>query len=79
MTLTETVRQDLTTAMKAGEKDRVGALRLVLSELQKDAKEGAKEKWQFEKPTKEDAENSPVEDLLNTLASLQSRGKEVRK
>ena len=40
-TLTERVRADLTTAMKAGEKDRVGALRLVLSELQKDAKEGA--------------------------------------
>ena len=30
----------MTTAMKAGEKDRVGALRLVLSELQKAAKEG---------------------------------------
>jgi uncharacterized protein len=28
------------TAMKAGEKDRVGALRLVLSELQKAAKDG---------------------------------------
>ena len=41
MTLTDTVKQDLTAAMKAGEKDRVGALRLVLSELQKDAKEGA--------------------------------------
>ncbi len=40
MTLAETVKQDLTTAMKAGEKDRVGALRLVLSELQKAAKEG---------------------------------------
>ena len=40
MTLTDTVKQDLTTAMKAGEKDRVAALRLVLSELQKDAKEG---------------------------------------
>jgi uncharacterized protein YqeY len=31
----------MTSAMKAGEKQRVGALRLVLSELQKDAKEGA--------------------------------------
>jgi uncharacterized protein len=30
----------MTSAMKAGEKDRVGALRLVLSELQKAAKEG---------------------------------------
>ena len=30
----------MTTAMKAGDKERVGALRLVLSELQKAAKEG---------------------------------------
>jgi uncharacterized protein YqeY len=34
------VRGDITSAMKAGEKQRVGALRLVLSELQKSAKEG---------------------------------------
>ena len=40
MTLSDRVKQDLTSAMKAGEKHRVGALRLVLSELQKDAKEG---------------------------------------
>src|ERR671933_2485939 len=40
MTLADRVKQDLTSAMKAGEKDRVGTLRLVLSELQKDAKEG---------------------------------------
>jgi uncharacterized protein len=39
-TLSERVKTDLTTAMKAGEKDKVGALRLVLSELQKAAKEG---------------------------------------
>ena len=36
----EQVRGDMTSAMKAGEKDRVGALRLVLSELQKAQKEG---------------------------------------
>ncbi len=41
MTLAEQVRGDITTAMKGGEKQRVGALRLVLSELQKDAKEGS--------------------------------------
>ncbi|MBI5105431.1 MAG: GatB/YqeY domain-containing protein [Solirubrobacterales bacterium] len=41
MSLTDSVKQDLTTAMKAGDKERVGILRLVLSELQKDAKEGA--------------------------------------
>jgi uncharacterized protein YqeY len=34
------VRGDMTSAMKAGEKDRVGALRLVLSELQKAQKDG---------------------------------------
>jgi uncharacterized protein len=40
MTVTEQVHSDMTSAMKAGEKARVGALRLVLSELQKDAKDG---------------------------------------
>jgi uncharacterized protein YqeY len=40
MSIADSVKQDLTTAMKAGEKDKVGALRLVLSELQKAAKEG---------------------------------------
>ena len=40
MTLADRVKDDLTAAMKAGERDRVGALRLVLSELQKAAKEG---------------------------------------
>jgi uncharacterized protein YqeY len=41
MTLIEQVRADMTSAMKAKEKDRVGALRLVLSELQKAAKDGS--------------------------------------
>lgn len=41
MTITDTVKSDLTTAMKAGERDRVGTLRLLLSELQKAAKEGS--------------------------------------
>jgi uncharacterized protein len=40
VTVTEQVRTDMTSAMKAGEKQRVGALRLVLSELQKAAKKG---------------------------------------
>lgn len=40
MTVVDQLRSDLTAAMKAGEKERVGALRLVLSELQKAAKEG---------------------------------------
>jgi uncharacterized protein YqeY len=41
MSLVDSVKQDLTTAMKAREKERVGALRLVLSELQKAAKDGS--------------------------------------
>jgi len=40
MAIADTVKQDLVSAMKAGEKDRVGALRLVLSELQKAEKAG---------------------------------------
>ncbi|HEV3229865.1 MAG TPA: GatB/YqeY domain-containing protein [Solirubrobacteraceae bacterium] len=40
MSLADTVKTDLTTAMKARDRERVGALRLVLSELQKAAKEG---------------------------------------
>src|SRR5690606_20996775 len=38
--ISDTVKQDVTAAMKAGDKERVSTLRLVLSELQKDAKEG---------------------------------------
>jgi uncharacterized protein YqeY len=40
MTLVDTVKQDVASAMRAGEKERVGALRLVLSELQKAATDG---------------------------------------
>lgn len=40
VSVTEQVRADMNSAMKAGERERVSALRLVLSELQKDAKEG---------------------------------------
>jgi len=39
--IADRIRADVTAAMKAGERERVTALRLVLSELQKDAKEGA--------------------------------------
>ncbi len=40
MTLADRVKSDLADAMRAGERDRVGRLRLVLSELQRSAKEG---------------------------------------
>jgi uncharacterized protein YqeY len=41
MAILETIQTDMKDAMRAGEKARVGALRLVLSELQKAAKEGS--------------------------------------
>jgi uncharacterized protein YqeY len=41
MVISEEIKTDLQGAMRAGEKTKVGALRLVLSELQKAAKEGA--------------------------------------
>jgi uncharacterized protein YqeY len=40
MSVIEQVRADMTDAMKSAERDRAAALRLVLSELQKAAKEG---------------------------------------
>jgi len=43
VTIADRVRNDLSAAMKAGDRDRVGALRYVLSELQKAAKEGGDE------------------------------------
>jgi uncharacterized protein YqeY len=41
MAILDQIKLDLQGAMRAGEKERVGALRLVLSELQKAAKEGS--------------------------------------
>src|SRR3954452_2737377 len=41
MSLLERVQSDITAAMKAGERERVGALRLVSSELQKAHKDAA--------------------------------------
>jgi uncharacterized protein YqeY len=38
--IAEQIRADVNSAMKAGDRERASALRLVLSELQKDAKEG---------------------------------------
>ena len=41
MAILDEIKADLHGAMRAGEKDKVGALRLVLSELQKAEKEGS--------------------------------------
>jgi len=41
VSVTETVKGDMVLAMKAGERDRVTTLRMLLSELQKATKEGS--------------------------------------
>ncbi|HTB50066.1 MAG TPA: GatB/YqeY domain-containing protein [Solirubrobacteraceae bacterium] len=43
MTILDDIKQDMTSAMRAGEKQRVGALRMVLSELQKAEKDGSED------------------------------------
>ncbi len=43
MAVLDEVKVDLTSAMRAGEKQRVGALRMILSELQKASKEGSED------------------------------------
>jgi len=40
VSISDRIRSDVADAMRAGDRTRAGALRLVLSELQKDAKEG---------------------------------------
>ena len=40
LSVLEKVREDVVRALKAGDRDVAGALRLVVSELQKDVKEG---------------------------------------
>ena len=40
MSILEQVQEDVKTAMKAGERERVGALRMIANALQQDAKEG---------------------------------------
>ena len=41
MAVLEQVQSDVTTALKAGDRERAGALRLIVSELQKAEKDGA--------------------------------------
>jgi uncharacterized protein len=41
MAVLDQIKDDVQSAMRAGEKERVGALRLLVSELQKAAKEGS--------------------------------------
>jgi hypothetical protein len=61
VTIAERIKTDVSAAMKAGEKDRVGALRLVLSELQKAEKEGGGDEQEIlrrERKRRRDAEQA---------------------
>jgi uncharacterized protein YqeY len=64
MSVLEQVQSDTTAAMKAGDKQRVGALRLIVSELQKAAKEGV---------SRGDPSGAPLE--INEIAVLQRERK----
>jgi Domain of unknown function (DUF4340) len=50
---------------------------LVLVKLTEKDKDGEKDKWRFEKPTRDDADAKQVEELLEKLAGLQARDKEI--
>ncbi len=61
--------------MKAGDKERVGALRLILSELQKDAKEGAGDELAIlrrERKRRREAEHTYRENGRDQLAEQEA-------
>jgi hypothetical protein len=69
------IKADLGTAMKAGDKERVGALRLILSELQKDAKEGAGDELAIlrrERKRRREAEHTYRENGRDQLAEQEA-------
>ena len=79
MTVTEQLRSDITGALKAGEKERVGALRLVLSELQKAEKEGAGVSGRLNNPAfKDRAPADVVEKTQRDLAAIEERLAKLR-
>lgn len=77
MPLLEEVKSDVTAALKAGDKERVGALRLVVSELQKAAKErsGADEVQVLQRERKRRLESAKAyrEGGREDLASVEER------
>ena len=73
--IADRIKADVNAAMKAGEKDRVGALRLVLSELQKAAKEGADDEQAVlrrERKRRREAESTFREAGRDELASKEA-------
>ena len=80
MTIAEQIKADVSAAMKAQDKERVGALRLVLSELQKDAKEGAGDEHAVlrrERKRRRDAEAQFRDAGRDELAASEAREAEL--
>jgi uncharacterized protein YqeY len=80
MSIIDDVKSDLATAMKAGEKERVGTLRLLLSELQKAAKEGSSDELAVlrrERKRRAEAERAFRDGGREDLATSESREAEL--
>ncbi len=80
MSVTETIKSDLAIAMKAGDKERVSTLRMVLSELQKAAKEGSSDELAVlrrERKRRVEAEHAFREGGRQDLAEGEAREAEL--
>ncbi len=80
MSVLEQVRSDTNAAMKAGDKERVSALRLIVSELQKAAKEGDGDELavlQRERKRRIEAAEAYREAARDDLAAAEAREAEI--
>jgi uncharacterized protein YqeY len=72
----EQIQQDVTTALKAGDRERTGALRLIANELQKAAKEGQSDEvavLQRERKRRMEAADAYREAARQDLADAEER------
>jgi uncharacterized protein YqeY len=75
VSVTEQINEDVKTAMKAGDRERVSALRLVLAELQKAAKDGSDDEQAVlrrERKRRRDAETAYREAGRDDLAAKEA-------
>ena len=80
MQIADRIKDDVATAMKAGQRDRVTALRLVLSELQKAEKEGGADELSVlrrERKRRREAETAYREAGREELASQEAQEAEI--
>ncbi len=80
MSITDTIKADIATAMKAHDSERVGALRLLLSELQKAAKDGSSDELAVlrrERKRRGESERAYREGGREDLAEIEAREAEL--